>query len=109
MKILVSLVAASALLLASCSSLIVTPEDCLLAPITKPGAAYQIALGPCLNDTILGQATTPEGVKLQASFSKKTGEWTLRYQAPDGTWVVYDSKSGLLDFGPLLDAVNAAQ
>jgi len=108
MKILALLVAAFALLLAACSSVIVTPEGCLLVPITKPTDAYQIAIGPCLNDTILGQAVTPEGVKLEASYSRKTGEWTLRYQAADGTWVAYDSKSGLLDFGPLVDAVSNA-
>ena len=110
MKLLTAALAVVAsILFVSCAAPIVTQDGCVLAPIIKPPTDHQVYLGACASKAIVARYKSPENIWLEASFTEETEEWTLRYQAPDGSWMAYDSKSGLFTFGPLVDAINSAE
>lgn len=80
-------------------------EGCMLARVTPIESDLAIWAGPCADGSIVAEYTSPENLRVRATYNTVTGQVSARYRTPNG-WVAWDEKSGVT-VGPVIDAVQA--
>jgi hypothetical protein len=106
MKTMTCLVMLAALALVGCGfNPTFTADGCIRQKIKLDTGDAAADYCPATN-SVRGEVRNEDGRLLRATFSFDTEEWTLTYQADDGSWIEYDSKSGMFDFGPAIEAAG---